>query len=237
MKWFILCFAGATMLCAGLLYAHDPATHMYIGSQTFDVWQDFDPEFYSALCEGNTNTGVFTRKFYYLGLILPDMVDTVAQLGTRELITELYENLPEDSTITLDYTFSQNILGVWIRLPVTITATVKMKSNHHGLKIRDFTYNNVQDPMYFNGNFPNTNLAKLKEMVDYAKSQGWTPEEKALIYGAYMHVIHDLYAHMVLQPSLFGHAFSIESDSAAGKGLLEIPECYYEALTATHIGD
>lgn len=49
-----------------------------------------------------------------------------------------------------------------------------MKSNHHGLKIQDHTYNNVQDPMYFNGNFSNTNLAKLKEVVDYAKSQGWS---------------------------------------------------------------
>ena len=50
-------------------------------------------------------------------------------------------------------------------------------------------------------------------MVDYAKRMGWSAPEKALIYGAYMHTIHDFYAHEVTQPSLYGHPYVLESDS------------------------
>ena len=31
------------------LWAHGPGTHLYVGSQTFEVWENYDPEFYSAL--------------------------------------------------------------------------------------------------------------------------------------------------------------------------------------------
>lgn len=38
----LLTFAGRSL-------AHDRATHMYIAAQTFDVWRDYDLDFYYAL--------------------------------------------------------------------------------------------------------------------------------------------------------------------------------------------
>ena len=209
--------------------------YMYIGSQTFEVWQDYDPEFYSALLR-NDSVGVMTRKFYYIGLVLPDLIDTNAQKAMQALITHLYEDLPGDTTVVIDYTVQKEILGVWIRIPLRITASVHMNI-FSPLRIQEATYNQVQQLMYFNGDFPNTNLTKLREMVEFAKSQGWSPVDKALIYGAYMHVIHDLYAHMVLQPALFGYPYVVESDSVVDKGLLYFPELYYELFTDTYIPD
>jgi len=217
------------------LWGHGLATHKYIGSQTFEVWQDYDPEFYSALLR-NDSVGVMTRKFYYIGLVLPDLIDTNAQKAMQALITHLYEDLPGDTTVVIDYTVQKEILGVWIRIPLRITASVHMNI-FSPLRIQEATYNQVQQLMYFNGDFPNTNLTKLREMVEFAKSQGWSPVDKALIYGAYMHVIHDLYAHMVLQPALFGYPYVVESDSVVDKGLLYFPELYYELFTDTYIPD
>ncbi|MEO0226657.1 MAG: hypothetical protein ABIL70_01235 [candidate division WOR-3 bacterium] len=65
-----------------LISAHDMSLHMYIGSQTFDVWQEFDPEFYNALVSAqagwqSTPTTDYSKlmllKFYYIGLTLPDL--------------------------------------------------------------------------------------------------------------------------------------------------------------------
>lgn len=67
----LLTFAGRSL-------AHDRATHMYIAAQTFDVWRDYDLDFYYALI-GDCPQGTETRKFYYIGLMLPDMLDATAQ--------------------------------------------------------------------------------------------------------------------------------------------------------------
>ncbi len=57
-----------------VLSAHDLATHIYIGSRTHEVWRDFDYNFYAHLTGPEDNTwAVLTRKFYYIGLTLPDM--------------------------------------------------------------------------------------------------------------------------------------------------------------------
>lgn len=62
------------MTVLGWLNAHDLATHIYIGSRTMEVWREFDPTFYQYLRrDTNDILGVLTRKFYYIGLTLPDM--------------------------------------------------------------------------------------------------------------------------------------------------------------------
>lgn len=51
---------------------------------------------------------------------------------------------------------------------------------------------------------PNDNLPALKAMVDYASAQQWAPLDKALIYGAYAHVIMDMQAGYNTHPTVFG---------------------------------
>lgn len=230
----LIVFVGLCML-VGVTQANGLGMHMYLGSQTPEVWQNYDPDFYNALLSDDS-LGIMTRKFYYIGLILPDLVDTNAQKSIKKLIETLHDSLPLDSTITLEYTVSENILGLWIRIPLRITARVRLNS-YSPLRIRDQTYNNVQQLIYFNGNFPNNNLEKLREMAEYARTHNWSPADKAMIYGAYMHVIHDLYAHMALQPTLFGYPYATESDSALERGLLYFPEWYHELFSETYIPD
>jgi hypothetical protein len=43
------------IVLASTLSAHDPGTHMYIGSQTFDLWQDYDSNFYNYLTRGEND--------------------------------------------------------------------------------------------------------------------------------------------------------------------------------------
>ncbi len=217
------------------LSAHGLGMHLYLGSQTPEVWRDFDPDFYHALTSEDS-VGVMTRKFYYIGLMLPDLIDTNTQKAIRSLLITLHDTLPTDTNISLGITISRKVLGLWIRVPVRITADIRLNS-YSPLRIYDETYTQVQQLMYFNGEFPNTNLTKLHEMVEYARRQRWSTVDKAMIYGAYMHVIHDLYAHMVLQPALFGYPYAIEADSAFGRGLLYFPELYYELFTETYIPD
>jgi len=76
----------------GIVRASSPATHMYIGSQTFDIWQTFDSEFYDALNSTNEFTRVMTRKYYYIGLTLPDLFNTSEQSAIREVINVLWNN-------------------------------------------------------------------------------------------------------------------------------------------------
>ena len=195
----------------GEALSFDLATHMYIASQTFDIWEGFDSEFYDTLIVDN-EWGMLTRKFYYIGTTLPDLLDTTTQSGIRRLITRLGEERG----------------GFWGLVGP--------------LYIEDEIKDLVQTPLLFNAPHPNRNLKKLREMVLYAKEQGWHPVFKALIYGAYMHVVQDLYAHMMLQPSRYGYGYAVESDSAFNLGgypvgLLFYEENYYEAFTPTYISD
>ncbi len=65
------------IICIGssLSYAHDIGMHVYIGSQTFGLWQNYDSAFYNALMLPDTSiTGFEVRKFYDIGLTLPDLL-------------------------------------------------------------------------------------------------------------------------------------------------------------------
>jgi hypothetical protein len=205
------------LLCFSAINAHDIGMHVYIGSQTFNLWQDYDPEFYNALILPDTSIiGFEVRKFYYIGLTLPDLLRDQNMSIVRGLINTLYEY--RDSVVREWY----GSAGVSLDGPLYIT---------------DTTYQYVQIPItYAGGELPmNSNFAKVYQMVQYARNRNWGPKYKALIYGCYMHVIHDLFIDMALIPSCFGYGFAIDSDSALSKVILFYAETYNELLTPTHL--
>jgi len=183
-----------------LASAFSPAVHMYIGSQTHDIWEDFDPDFYYILENSKE-----TRKFYYIGLTLPDMFDY--QDDIQNLLTQL--NTGIDVPIPG---------GNW---HLNFTGALNVPTS----KLSD-----VSSIMNFNGK----DIELLREMVLEAR-QLTSPNTKALIYGAYMHAVQDLFAHNVQQPSIFGYGNNILPDFR--DNVLEIPELYYELFTQTHIPD
>ena len=179
------------------IYAFAPATHMYLGMQTPEVWRDYDDTFANYLNNGDFTNAITLKitKFYYLGLTLPDMFDQ--QDAIREVVNNLYDN--------------RNYID-----------------DASSLEIKVETKNGVNSDITFNGALPNHNIEKLREMAEYAKSQEWSALEKSLIYGAYMHAIHDSYANSVFQPSLFGYGKVYDK---SGNNVMSHPENYYELFT------
>ena len=85
MKRLFLCFIWF-LVGSFTLYAHGPATHLYLASQMFDAWQDYDSDFYNTLLRDDS-IGMMTRKFYYIGVLLPDLLDSNGQHVVQALIT------------------------------------------------------------------------------------------------------------------------------------------------------
>ncbi len=150
---------------------------------------------------------MLTRKFYYLGLTLPDMLKGKEEVkGIADLLwnhREYFDDVVPWNPLCLDYDF----------------------------------YSNFEVEMQINGDH---DIDKYAQMAEYARINfGTEHQKKALIYGAYMHVIHDQFAHMVLQPSLFGYgkAYDISTKSTLDENILGHPEAYYELLTPTYINN
>ncbi|MFQ5905806.1 MAG: hypothetical protein ACE5JA_04460, partial [bacterium] len=199
---WIIGLAAITLAFGSLAFAHDPGTHMYLGTHTIDVWMDFDPGFHQLMTTPSNWMVTYAWKMYYIGLTLPDMLDTSTQEDIESLVNELWD----------------------------------IRSHLTGpLEIRDHTHGEVQTRILFTDPPPNQNLEKLRLMAEWARANISWHFEKALIYGAYMHVIHDVYAHMILQPAKFGHGFAIESERALENDVLHHPEIYYELFTPTAI--
>lgn len=127
-----------------LLSAHDGSLHMFIGSQTPDIWQNYDPAFYDALVNAQSTwetsanvQKIMLLKFYYIGLTFPDMFFSHSQGMIRGLIAKLYE--------------TPMFAG-----PFDITAT---------------THNLVQTEIEFSYGDNSHNLEKSWEMIKYARDQ------------------------------------------------------------------
>lgn len=87
---------------ASNLFSFNVATHMYIGRHTFDVWKDFDPTFYNLI--SNTYPSYdryFCRKFYYIGLTLPDLLSEKGQKHSEEFLEKTIEVWQPYSDVTL----------------------------------------------------------------------------------------------------------------------------------------
>ncbi|MBE0433962.1 fibronectin type III domain-containing protein, partial [candidate division WOR-3 bacterium] len=197
---------AAVFFCYGMLAAHDVGTHWYVGLQTLDVWQNYDSEFYNLVKLTRTDVlAVRARKFYLIGLALPDILDN--QDAIYALVDTLYALRGGDPP----WPFQGS-----------------------GFHIEDQTMNEVQTRIELNGQ-PH-NLAKLKEMIDWVRTNVGEPENRAVVYGACMHVIHDLYAHMVLQPGAFGYGKVYHRHSVPPfDEPLFLAEEYYEIFTPTFI--
>jgi hypothetical protein len=190
---------------------------MYIGSKTFSFWQGYDQDFYSVLTLPDDNYyGVMTRKFYYIGLTIPDLLLPEGQAASRRLVEMLYAYRDTVISEKLIIAYGQ-LLGP--------------------LYIHDSTALAVQDSFYSDSGFayPNDDFAHVAQMAAYAKSGGWSSLEKATVYGAFMHMIQDLYAGDVLIPSRFGYGYAIDSDSAVNRYILSWAELHYEILSGTHV--
>lgn len=197
--------------CVNNLSAHDPGSHWYIGYQTLQEWQDYDPAFYSLVDPARTDIwAVCARKFYFIGLALPDILDEGSQAGIAGVLGALYDMRDE------------------IIQPAPGSA----------FDITDNTKNQVQTRITFLGEPPNSNFQKLKEMADWVRNpnNGVAVEDRGLVYGALMHVIHDLYAHMGLQPSRFGYGKVYHPSGLAPEDEpLFLAEQYYEILTPMYV--
>lgn len=191
------------------LYAHGPATHIVLGRSTYEIWRDFDRRFYDSLTKTPSNEREVVNKMKLLKFYYIGL--TLPDMFVPEgqgAIRELIDALYPKREFLCD-----------------------------PLHIKDVTYCNTRDPIIFIDPQPNQNLTVLRKMAEYARSQNWSPYEKALIYGAYMRVIQDLYAHIVLQPSRFGYGYAVDSDSALTEPILRFGETWHEIFTQTYITD
>jgi hypothetical protein len=140
------------LMCA-VAPAYDPGTHVSIASKTFDVWMNYDREFYDSLMLPDTSfNGFEVRKFYYIGASLPDLL------------------LPAQMSVA----------GGMLRLLHGVRDTVRkwygeVNASLDGpLSITDTTDTNVAVPVtYDSGELPlNSNFPKVCEMVQYARARG-----------------------------------------------------------------
>ena len=189
------------------LYAHAVATHIAVGRATYSIWYDYDRAFYDSLTKTPTN-----------------YTETVSKM---KLLKFYYIGLTFPDMLLPDG--QRNAKGM-------IDTLYPMRNDlYDPLYITDATYNNTRVPIIFIDLQPNQNITKLRQMVEYAKNQGWTSCSKALIYGAYMHVIQDIYGHMIHQPTRFGYGFALDSDSALTEPILRFCETWHEIFTPTYI--
>ncbi len=201
--------------------------HMWLGQETFEIWQDFDPSFYTALTTNDPNFQTWkelTRKMYYIGLTIPDLMLQASQ--PNNVITKLLSFLYSHKDTAIPW--NDYIVYVWLV---------------QALNIYSETFMRVQSPIPLTSN--SHDFAVLKEMLLYARNElpdlYWNgfdiPEEpiKALIYGAYMHVIQDYIAHNVLQPASFGYGYVVEADSAKEYPLLFASSSFHSLYTDTYI--
>ncbi len=218
-------------------YGFNMATHLWLGEHTLDFWSDFDPDFYSSLIADDDGR---TRILYKVGLMLPDLMELTSQRQIKEMVTLLHDKMNIDSTYTFDLRWHD--IGARFSMNIHIRA-------FSPLYITEQTYNQIQTYINF-GKPLNSSIDTLWMMVEYARNSIRNPEYKALIYGAFMHVLQDMYAHMILQPSLFGYYYETQSDteimflnnvqsfselSDSQVTLLHAFENYYEIFVPTFI--
>ncbi|KPK68381.1 hypothetical protein AMJ87_12010, partial [candidate division WOR_3 bacterium SM23_60] len=205
MKYIVqgLCFL---LFVPAVLLAHDMSLHMKIAAENFDIWEDYDPDFYNRMITPaqsipDSVLKMMTYKFYYIGTTFPDVLWPNAQSLIRGLISNLFD-------------YRDNL--------------------DDPMHIQEWTKNDVQVPVIFQSGTDSHNLHRLYLMVEYAKSNNWTPYAKSMIYGAYLHALCDMYATFT-QASRFGYGKCYDSDSAIHYDVLYFGELYHELFSQTHM--
>ena len=194
--------------------AYPGIEHAWLGWQSFYVWQDFDPSFYHELTkptQEQTEDRLNQRmviKFYLIGLMLPDLLTPEGLEASRKTIEGLYAKRGD------------------LRDP---------------LKIEDATVEQVKAESAFtwgpSSPIPNNNLPALRKMAMYAHDpiHGYSALQKAMIYGAYLHVVQDLHAGCFQYPSLWGSGFVAEPPEAEGLDILSNDEMHHNFFDLTYL--
>ena len=176
MKNKTILFVAILLISVSQIKAFNPYTHMWLGLQpeAIEMWRQYDPSFAAALegCyEGpgwDRLENNLTRVFYLIGLTLPDVLDTANQKQIQQILLALHDVDDNSYLGLIDFS---HILSVTDGDSSVISEIIEFPDG-----VKDL----------------NQNLTQLKRMADYARAQGWSPYEKALIYGAYLHVVQDL---------------------------------------------
>ena len=99
MKKIVLLTILIGMIVVPNVNAFNVITHCYISSQMFDIWQNYDHQFYSDLTNPDDAVSYLVKKYYYIGLTMPDMLDNEGQklskvvlniLSSIDQITQFY---------------------------------------------------------------------------------------------------------------------------------------------------
>ncbi len=221
MKNKTILFAAILLISVNQIKAFNPYTHMWLGLQpeTIEMWRQYDPSFAEALEHPYEGDGWerlennLTRKFYLIGLTLPDILDTTNQRQIQKLLITIHNIDDNDYSGVINF---GDVLYVSDGDSSVISEIIEFPDG-----VKDL----------------NHNLTQLKRMADYARAHGWSPYEKALIYGAYLHVVQDLYGHMITQPTFFGYDYAVEGDSAIRADIGHYYEGMYEIYTPAAIDD
>ena len=174
---------------AGSAGAYPGIEHALLALKSFSAWQDFDPSFYDALTAQPTpgTQAALDRymcvKFYLIGAMIPDLFEPGAPALSRGVIEKLY--LAKD----------------FVTGPIKISDETKSQVD----STHEFVWHDDLRP---NNDFP-----ALHRMALMARSSNWTNREKAMIYGAYLHVVQDLHCACFQNPSLWGTCFVAEPAS------------------------
>jgi|GEM_PF-2480497 len=186
--------------------AHDMSLHMKLAAETFDVWQDFDPAFYQRMITPaeSLRDSILKMKTYKFYYI-------------GAILPDLFWPHAQSSIRTL------------------INTLYEERDNlTDPLYIITGTKDDVQAPFEFPAGTNSHNLEKLYQMVNYARDNNWSAYEKSMIYGAYLHAVHDMYASF-MQASRFGYGRCYDSDSALHHDILGFAELYHELFSQTHM--
>jgi len=174
---------------AGSAGAYPGVEHPLLALRSFSAWQDFDPSFYHALTDATTpgTQAALDRymcvKFYLIGAMIPDLFEPGSPGLSRGVIEKLY--LAKD----------------FVTGPIKISNSTKSQVAE------------ADSFVWHDGLRPNNDLPALHRMALMARGSFWTNREKAMIYGAYLHVVQDLHSACFQNPSLWGTCFVAEPAS------------------------
>jgi hypothetical protein len=179
-------------LHASLALGYNTIEHAWLGLKSSDqLWANIDPAFHESLNKETVPTSEAWRNQFVLKKFY------------------LIGCMLPDLFTSYEMSASRDLIEALHPYSDLLTAPLKIYDHTASMVATDL---NWLDPQ------PNDNFPALWKMVQYAKSQNWSPYEKALIYGACAHVAMDLMAGCYQQPSLYGSDFVADPPSAESSG-------------------
>jgi len=192
-SYFLVVFCSV-FLCVSTLGAYASPQHAWLGLRSPEFWQDYDPEFYAQLTSqpdpGTPEDSVhmMLMKFYLIGCIVPDLFEPFGMKMSRNAVQGLHQ-------------FPSILVQDPLRIQDSTNARVAMV-----------------DSFEWSCQRPNQNPPALWQMVQFARANNWSAANKAMVYGAYAHVVMDLAAGYYQQPTAWGWEQLAEPPQAESLG-------------------